>query len=585
MTTRTDALSGVLEYHERTKHHPGRYARSAGRLDWESQPDPFRRYAEAPELTLSVVPLGEGPGLDAALDPSQAKPATLDEAMISRLFFDSLALSAWKKAGASRWALRVNPSSGNLHPTEVYLVAGAIPGLTAVPGVFHYCPELHGMEQLRSLTEKEHGALLGPLPARTLLVGLSTIPWRESWKYGERAYRYCQLDQGHALAAVGVSAALLGWRMHLLPGVTDADLAALLGINEQSGPEAECPDALFALVPNDERVQGSILRSFSLAGALVETLKGRPHGFEPARLSPRHHPWPVIDEVAEATRREAPASNSQGGGPGSASGNNGRQKRAEDQAPPPSRRAGENWMAVVPPLPRMVSDPPAREVIRRRRSAQNMDGKTSLLAPRFFRLLHALLPGGERQPHATLPWRGAVHLAFLVHRVDGLSPGLYLLLRDPGDQEPLFSALRKGYLLEPPRGAPLELPFFLLGEGDVRALARDLCCWQDIASDGVFAVAMLADLGGRLNAEGPWFYRALHWEAGALGQVLYLEAEAAGLRGTGMGCFLDDAIGRLLGLDESHWQCLYCFTVGGAVEDPRISTLPAYAHRRGGAEP
>ena len=41
------------------------------------------------------------------------------------LFELALGLSAWKEYGGSRWALRCNPSSGNLHPTEAYVVAGA----------------------------------------------------------------------------------------------------------------------------------------------------------------------------------------------------------------------------------------------------------------------------------------------------------------------------------------------------------------------------------------------------------------------------------------------------------------------------
>ena len=35
-------LERVTAYHERTKHHPDRYARSLGYMDWESQPAPFR---------------------------------------------------------------------------------------------------------------------------------------------------------------------------------------------------------------------------------------------------------------------------------------------------------------------------------------------------------------------------------------------------------------------------------------------------------------------------------------------------------------------------------------------------------------
>src|SRR5437660_12483691 len=43
-------------------------------------------------------------------------------------------------------------------------------------------------------------ALMAAFPEDSFLVGLSSIHWREAWKYGERAFRYCQHDVGHALA-------------------------------------------------------------------------------------------------------------------------------------------------------------------------------------------------------------------------------------------------------------------------------------------------------------------------------------------------------------------------------------------------
>ena len=92
---------------------------------------------------------------------------------------------------------------------------------------------------------------------------------------------------------------------------------------------------------------------------------------------------------------------------------------------------------------------------------------------------------------------------------------------------------------------------------------------------------MLADFAGVLRARGAWWYRRLFWEAGVLGQVLYLEAEAARVRGTGIGCYFDDACHRLLGLAGDVWQDLYHFTIGGPIEDSRLRTLAPYAHLSG----
>jgi len=48
------------------------------------------------------------------------------------------------------------------------------------------------------------------------------------------------------------------------------------------------------------------------------------------------------------------------------------------------------------------------------------------------------------------------------------------------------------------------------------------------------------------------------------------------LRGTGIGCFFDDAMHALLGMKDARYQSLYHFTAGGPEEDKRLTMLPAY---------
>jgi hypothetical protein len=63
------------------------------------------------------------------------------------------------------------------------------------------------------------------------------------------------------------------------------------------------------------------------------------------------------------------------------------------------------------------------------------------------------------------------------------------------------------------------------------------------------AAGAAADVRQPVHGSGrAWPYRWMFWEAGLLGQVLYLEAEAAGARGTSIGCYFDDAARDLLGL-------------------------------------
>jgi hypothetical protein len=89
---------------------------------------------------------------------------------------------------------------------------------------------------------------------------------------------------------------------------------------------------------------------------------------------------------------------------------------------------------------------------------------------------------------------------------------------------------------------------------------------------------MIAEFGETIRQRGAWWYRRLFWEAGVIGQVLYLEAESAGIRGTGIGCYFDDPMHELLGLTGDRFQSLYHFTAGGPLEDPRLQTWAPYAH-------
>jgi hypothetical protein len=95
---------------------------------------------------------------------------------------------------------------------------------------------------------------MSELPAQAFLVGFSSIHWREAWKYGERAFRYCQHDAGHAIGRLRIAAATLGWGAWLLNGLADATIEDLLGLNRAEDfalAEREHPDAVLAVWPTD----------------------------------------------------------------------------------------------------------------------------------------------------------------------------------------------------------------------------------------------------------------------------------------------------------------------------------------------
>ena len=517
----------VLAYHQRTKHRLERYANGPETIDWEDQPDPFRRFSGCPAIALPK-PGRELETLFVDLDtPEQIAPLPLDLANIGLLLELAFGLSAWKQFGPSRWALRCNPSSGNLHPTEAYLVCTG--ASLFEPGVYHYHSHNHSLEQRCRFAE--------PL-ADGLLLGLSSIHWREAWKYGERAFRYCQHDIGHAVSALRYAAACLGWSIELLADTADADLAALLGLDRSDDfkkREQETPDLLCRIHTQHD----SPPLSFT---TLLEQLPTATWAGKADSLRAYHmYHWPIIDEVAVAAVKphsEEPKFNT------------------ASQPPQPSSCLMQ-----------------ATRLIRQRRSAQHFDGKMHPLpSAQFYRMLTAVLPGAAAC--AFWPWPAKVHLFLFVHRVDGLSPGLYALIRDEAALPRLKAATLGEFFWQPQTDG---LPLYHLYSGDVRQVAKTISCHQPIASDSAFSLAMVADFKATLE-NAAWRYRQLFWECGAIGQILYLEAEAAGVRGTGIGCFFDDSVHQILGITDDAWQSLYHFTIGKPLEDSRLQTLPPYQH-------
>ena len=462
-----------------------------------------------------------------------------------------MGLSAWKQYRSSRWALRVNPSSGNLHPTEAYLIRDG--------RVFHYAPLEHALEERAVLRQEAWAAFARSSPG--FLVGLTSIHWREAWKYGERAFRYCQHDAGHAIAALRFAAALLGWRLALLPHWSDDGIATVFGVDRAAdfaGAEPEEPECVAAVTP-DALQPWLDADPASLAGsARAAEWKGQANALSAARVE-----WPIIDQVAAVTRRVRVAGAS-----------------ASAESAPRSIPAKASPAGLAP-----RSDNPddvrARDIILQRRSAVAFDARSSLPRRTFMSML-ARTAGGAVPPWDAIDWRPHVHLLIFVHRVEGLTPGVYAYLRDAAVLPEWRTAMRPEFLWErmndsnDPNDSNDSNGLYLLLPFDVTWVANRVSCDQDIAADGFFSLGMIARLESSLRERGEWFYRRLFWETGMLGQVLYLEAEAAGARATGIGCFYDDPVHEAAGLKGAEWQSLYHFSMGVPVDDDRLTTEPGY---------
>lgn len=287
----------VFAYHQRTKHRFEAYASGPDSLDWDDQPAAFRRFDGADSIALPTLQ-------EAMRDPRLAEalhrplcglgraiaPATVSSAALGVLLQLSLGITAWKSYGPERWAVRANPSSGNLHPVEAYLFLRGVTGFA--DGLYHYCPDTHTLECRAEFAPSDG--------APQLLVALSSVMWREAWKYGERAFRYCQLDTGHAVGALRYAAALLGWPAAEQRQADTATLAHWLGLDRAQ-------DFAAGRVAYTEREEAEILLSLLPAEADIDWLErtcstAEWHGSASAIDRHPMYRWPIIDEVAAASR-------------------------------------------------------------------------------------------------------------------------------------------------------------------------------------------------------------------------------------------------------------------------------------------
>jgi SagB-type dehydrogenase family enzyme len=477
------------EYHEATKHSVESLRRSSHALDWANMPDPFRHYEGVPVLDLPAdPPIPETPALEVLNGRRGGTSAADGPAFLSQLLFYSASISASKRVPSTgyRYALRVNPSSGNLHPTEFHFLTHGVKDWP--DGLYHYRPSSHMAEQRAS----GGGEIkLGGGAAPVVFV-LTSIAWREAWKYGERAYRYCLLDIGHAWQSLALAARAIGSEAVAIRDFPDDDVARACRLNEDEWPMLMVEirgDSVPVREPDP-----------------VETIW---YGGEANQLSKETIAYPGIQAIQDAAKVSYP----------------------EAAARPAAAGRGE----ITLPAP-MSSQNSFGEVVRARRSALDFVGGTpSMSMPQ----LSAILSGATKLTNF-------IQLYLYAHRVDGLEPGVYRWWHEHAELE-------------------------LIKRGDQRVAAAGLSLGQFLAGNACVAFSMIGDLERAVHAHGDRGYRYVHFEAGAIGQCLYLAAEALGLRATGIGAFFDDEVHRHLNLAPEQGQVVYHFAIGYPVTDARLN--------------
>ncbi|MGC8845980.1 MAG: nitroreductase family protein [Candidatus Hydrogenedens sp.] len=546
----------IYNYHEQTKHRPYRYARSLGYLDWNNEPNPFRRFQKTEQINLPILPLNSSPPFHEVLfQPQRITPQPIHIETISQFLLFSMGISAWKEYSGSRWAVRCNPSSGNLHPTETYLIfpPQLLDNNSAL--LLHYDPAGHQLEK-RAIMAQSNWEKQG-LPSFTeypcFFVALTSIIWREAWKYGERALRYCLLDAGHAIASLTFSALSLGWNIQYI-GTSLQNLSLSLGLkrSEYAHVEKEFPQILLMVTPNNIKQESQL--SF---GKEYYFLFDKWFGI-PEKISHQTIDWDIIDKTVSAiieSSKNFYSSNFC------------------------TFVSSDNQEKNLPYMLGSTSSPPSFKLFRQRRSAHAFDVNAVLNQDDFFQILIVINYISHHLLKKVIPLAPRISLLFFIHHVENLTQGIYVYpLNQKHFDKTIPSFFNKIYRIET-KG---NLPLFLCKKGNMRQQAEYLCCGQEIARDGVLCTGIFTHLEEELQYDNGFSYATLHWEAGFLGLLIYLESEIFNLRGTGIGCFFDDEIIKIMEVSQQHKiliDLLYYFAMGKPIYDERIKTYPPYPEK------
>eukprot|EP01127_Copromyxa_protea_P013737 TRINITY_DN3713_c0_g1_i1.p1 TRINITY_DN3713_c0_g1~~TRINITY_DN3713_c0_g1_i1.p1 ORF type:complete len:710 (+),score=95.02 TRINITY_DN3713_c0_g1_i1:164-2131(+) len=561
----TDRKELALFYHRKTWNMKGKGARSQPRSGWGNQPAIHRRWFGSKHFPLSVEHcgnLGNTPKYN-DLWMGTLKSKNLDARSLSEFFYFSLACSSRKESGSiamhpkSSWSKRCNASSGGLHPVECHIIgkpAELGTGLTHGFGCYHYSCKEHALEE-RTVFPVE---CFKELPENSFLLFISSVDWREVWKYGERGFRYVQLDIGHALGSLVVSALMQGWKITPLNTqndcaeyLTDEALENLLGLSIDIPEDIERIGLALLVTPSQTEVTGNIrtnIRDGIVKASAIS--KQSTWSGVPSKIGGAHYQWDIVEAVTEATR------------------NVGRT----------SRSVSTSLLQTQPKLD-LLSEKLSGDVIRYRRSSVSMRNSLSSQVAKlrkrdFFGILAKTVPSLNPAFWSTCHgWDLNINIGLYVIDVEDVSPGYYILARNTSvdDLRKTISGSEKFEWKQCDDSLPL---YFLRDReaASVGEVSQDVSCVQAIARSTAFTLSMFAPLESLLEQD-PSVYRQAHWECGFLGQLLYLEATSLGYGASGMGCFLDDIALESFGVPNTdnggQLTPLYHFTIGHAVPDDR----------------
>jgi len=196
-----------------------------------------------PAATTIILP---APATDGALslEETLARRRSVRSFAAEPLTLEQLSQILWAAQGGTyRGERRTAPSAGALYPLELYLVVGAVDGLTS--GVYHYRQESHALERTlegdlrRSLAVAAVDQSWVARAPATLVI--TAVHRRTAIKYGTRAERYVAIEVGCAGENVYLQATALGLGTTMVGAFQDDRVHQLLDLPADHRPMVLMP--------------------------------------------------------------------------------------------------------------------------------------------------------------------------------------------------------------------------------------------------------------------------------------------------------------------------------------------------------
>ena len=487
-------------YHQETKYHEREMFRYQKTLDFSRQPSPYKicqtekkialgTYLTNPIQKKMVPALSTVSQLGSKTEIEQT-PFRI-ETLSHLLYLTNGITGIVRYPNGQSTALRASPSAGGLYPTEIYLAIRSVGGME--DGIYNFQVEDNSLvliwegDYWTALTKgcMEHEAIAHS----NLLMILTAVYERSTWRYADRGYRRILLDTGHLLGNLMVCAPEQGFVPYPIGGFFDPSLTSLLFLD----PSKEGVLTVVALPQYGamglEPCVKSAIASHSLT--LVATDKTE-------RVLQLHAASSILNnrETADPSL-----------------------DRSQPSEPNQSEISPIIKEEVILASSPLLWPAGASDTIQERRSTRRFTGEPYLQEELASILEYGYQSTVEKPAQFFTPSLLTTYL--VVQKVIGLPAGIYIY--DP--KKKAVACLKTGVF---------------------EHATYHFCLGQDLAKDAAALVIHTAHFQTALDQYGDRAYRYLHLDAGHIGERINLAAIHMGLGVSGIAGFYDDEVNTLL---------------------------------------